>query len=123
MNAANSNEFDANGNSVCSPLAKLNTIVSFRAWAESLTQVSVTAHPNPFTNKVNFRIISPVSGKVSLTVYNVMGQRVAVVYEGWIDAGIAKDVEFAAPATSKGMMFYRLIQGDKSVRGKIIRIE
>src|SRR4030095_13123990 len=122
LNAANSNEIDADGNNVCSALGKLSTITRAMASAEA-TGLSVNAHPNPFTNKVSFRIISPVSGKVSLEVYDLSGKRVAIAYQGWIDGGVAKDVQFTAPGASHGMMIYRLVQGDKSVRGKILRIE
>ena len=122
LNAANSNEFDANGNNICSALGKLTSITRAMASTEA-TGLSVNAHPNPFTNKVSFRILSPVSGKVSLEVYDLSGKRVAIAYQGWIDRGVAKDVQFTAPGASHGMLIYRLVQGDKSVRGKILRIE
>src|SRR5262249_23588043 len=98
-------------------------VTQSRVTSETPTQMSVNAHPNPFTNKVTFRISSPVSGEVTLAVYNVTGQRIGIVYQGKVDAGVAKDVEYNAPAASKGMLFYTLTQGDKSVRGKILRLE
>jgi hypothetical protein len=85
--------------------------------------LSVNAHPNPFTNKVSFRIISPVTGEVTLAIYNVTGQRIGIVYQGRVEAGVIKDVEYNAPAAAKGMLFYRLVQGDKNVEGKIIKME
>jgi hypothetical protein len=120
LNAANSNE----ANNVCSNLAQLATVAGARTVTEpSVTQLSVNAHPNPFTNKVSFRITAPVAGEVVLAVYNVTGQRIGIVYQGKIEAGVAKDIEYTAPVGSKGMMFYTLTQGDKSVRGKVIRLE
>ena len=38
----------------------------------AVTNLTVTAYPNPFTDKVKFSIVSPVSGKASLDVYNMM---------------------------------------------------
>jgi hypothetical protein len=122
LNAANSHETDAFGNSVCSPLAKLNTIAVFRTYNEAVG-LTVNAHPNPFTNKVSFRITAPVSGNVTLAVYNVTGQRVGIVYQGWMDAGVAKDIQYNVPIKSHGVLFYTLSQGDKSVRGKLIHVE
>src|SRR5205814_7753579 len=50
-------------------------------------QTTVKAYPNPFSDKINFVVSTPVSGKGSLEVYNMMGQRVKTVYQGFISAG------------------------------------
>jgi len=122
LNAANSNELDANGNNICSALGKLPTLTRAMASPEA-TGLSVNAHPNPFTNKVNFRILSPVSGNARLVVYNMAGQVVGVAYEGLISANVEKTVEFKSTSKQGGMLFYRLSVGGKSVNGKVIKIE
>src|SRR4029079_16732216 len=53
-----------------------NTQISL---AEPATTLSVSAYPNPVTEKVKFSIVSPVSGKATLDIYNVMGQKLQTV--------------------------------------------
>jgi hypothetical protein len=108
--------FDGFGN--CFPPTVARAVVS-----PAGDGLKVTTHPNPFTTKVTFRITSPVSGEATLAVYNVAGQRVGIVYQGWLDAGAVKDVEYNNPPKAHGILFYTLTQHDKSVRGKIIHAE
>jgi hypothetical protein len=121
LSAANNNE--ANG--VCSALGQLATVAARGGAVSELNtdQLTVNAHPNPFTSKVTFRINAPVSGEVTLVVYNVTGQRIGIVYQGWVDKGVTKDIEYNVPTKSHGVLFYALSQGDKSVRGKLIHLE
>jgi hypothetical protein len=90
---------------------------------QEVTDLTVTAYPNPFTNKVNFKLVSPVSGNARLVVYNMAGQLVGVAYEGLIIANVEKTVEYKSPSKLNGMLFYRLSVGGKSVNGKVIKIE
>jgi hypothetical protein len=56
---------------------------------ESTTEsaLAVTAYANPYTDKVNFTVESKLSGYGSLQVYNMMGQKLKTVYQGYIMAG------------------------------------
>jgi len=47
----------------------------------------VLAAPNPFNDKIRFSFQSPVSGKGSLELYTLMGQKVATVYQGNVQQG------------------------------------
>jgi hypothetical protein len=55
------------------------------------SRLSVSAYPNPFRDNVNFVIASPESGKAVLEVYNLFGQKLQTVYEGFIYAGRSQD--------------------------------
>jgi hypothetical protein len=81
----------------------------------------VLATPNPFTNRVRFDLESAVSGQGSLEVFNVMGQRVAVVYNGYITAGQRLIREYSASNAGKGTLFYVFKVGDQKVSGKLIK--
>jgi hypothetical protein len=73
-------------------------------------------YPNPFnpSTTIDFTIPEPV--KVTLEVYNVNGQRVATLVDGWLDSGHhsvewnAVDDEGSSVAT--GVYLYRLTAGD-----------
>lgn len=67
-------------------------------------------YPNPFnpTTKIDFSI--PVSGLVTLKVYNVLGQEVATLMNGEMKAGNYR-VDFNTDNLSSGTYFYKLSAG------------
>lgn len=83
--------------------------------------LKVKAFPNPYSGVINFRFISPRSGRALLEIYNLMGQKVGVVYEGWVDAGVEKSVKYTVPSALKSSIIYRLKVGDKTVADKLLR--
>ena len=82
---------------------------------------TVTAYPNPFSNKVKFVVTSPVAGRGSLEVYNMMGQKVKTVYHGLIVAG-TQTFELSLPAQQISNLVYVLRIGDKKMSGKLLQI-
>jgi len=64
-------------------------------------------YPNPFNpeTKINYSISK--SGYISLTVYNILGQKVATLFEGFQNAGTYK-VNFDGAGLSSGIYLYRL---------------
>jgi hypothetical protein len=84
--------------------------------------LSVSAYPNPFRDQVNFVIASPVSGKASLEVYNLFGQKLQTVYEGFIYAGRSQVVQLRTASVSSGVLIYKFRINDKQVTGRLISI-
>ncbi|MCK4302371.1 MAG: T9SS type A sorting domain-containing protein [candidate division Zixibacteria bacterium] len=64
-------------------------------------------YPNPFnpTTMISFNL--PVASRVDLSVYNVLGQKVATLIDGRLDAGL-QEVEWNATEFSSGVYFYRI---------------
>ncbi len=87
------------------------------------TELSVSTFPNPFKDKVSFVIASPVSGQATLEVFNQMGQKVQVVYKGYLFAGRNQVVEYNVPGTVSSNLFYRLRVGDKFISGKLLSLK
>ena len=83
--------------------------------------IDVKAYPNPFADKVSFSITSQISGKASLDIYNVLGQKVANVYEGHLFAGRRLSVDYNVPTISDGSLIYTLRVGDLTVTGKLVQ--
>jgi acyl dehydratase len=67
-------------------------------------------YPNPFNPGTTIRYSLPVPSPVTLSVFNTLGQRVAVLETGEREAGF-HDVAFNASGLSSGPYFYRLQTG------------
>jgi hypothetical protein len=85
-------------------------------------ELQVQAFPNPFSNTINFRFTSPLSGRAILEVFNTQGQRVGIAFDGKVDAGIAKNVQFSTRLTNQALI-YRLKVGDKTIRGTVLELK
>lgn len=86
-------------------------------------QVTLTATPNPFSDKLRFSIQSPISGQGSLEVYNMLGQKVKTLYQGYIQAGRGQVIEYNVPEVHRTNLIYRLQVGDQQVTGKLINLK
>lgn len=82
--------------------------------------LSVQAYPNPYFSAINFQFVAPESGKATLEIYDLMGRRLGIVYQGNLQAGEQKNVSYKIPATHRVPMVYKLSIGDKSSRGKLL---
>ena len=67
--------------------------------------------PNPFNPKTHITVELPQAGNVTLSVYNVKGQKVKELLSGWQNAGIY-EVVFDGANLASGVYFYRLQAGD-----------
>ena len=68
-------------------------------------------HPNPFNPTTTIRYGLPLKAAIRLTVFNSLGQQVALLAEGVREAGY-HEVFFNAAGLSSGVYFYRLQAGD-----------
>jgi hypothetical protein len=73
-------------------------------------------HPNPFVRSTDISFGVPSNSFVSLKVYNLLGQEVAVLAEKEYSAGM-HTVTFDASRLPCGMYFYAIKVGDTAVTG------
>jgi hypothetical protein len=81
---------------------------------------SVTAYPNPYSTEVNFNMKSSVAGRGSLTLYDLLGRKVATVFEGDLTAGLETKATYQLGAAKRQVLIYLFTVGDKTVQGKLI---
>ncbi len=81
-----------------------------------------SAAPNPFNPTTNIAYALPSATNISLVVYNTMGQRVAILEDGWREAGW-HSVCFDASMLSSGLYFYTLKAGDFVQTEKMLLIK
>jgi hypothetical protein len=76
-------------------------------------------YPNPFNPTTVIQYTIPTSGLVSLKVYNILGQEVATIFQGFRNAG-SYEVNFDASKLASGVYMYRLKSGTVSIAKKLV---
>ncbi len=79
-------------------------------------------YPNPFNPSTTIRFAVPKVSNVSLTVYNILGQKVATLLNKELSAG-TYSVRFDASKVSSGVYFYTLKAGDYLLTKKMILLK
>jgi hypothetical protein len=97
-------------------------VVQPQAMEPTVSKLTVSAYPNPVTTGVvKFTILSPVTGKANLEVVNMLGQKIQNVFNGSVEAGVKKSVDFNVPKAFTGNFMYILRVGDKTATGKLLQ--
>ncbi len=99
------------------PVVASNIVLTDVADAALPTDALVLAPslPNPFTDRAEIRFAVPVSGAATVEVFNVLGQKVAVLFDEPAAAGQTYRVQFGSDGFASGLYVYRLTHGGKTV--------
>jgi len=109
----------------CKTFTGFGSCVPLATTRAAITQeggLKVTPYPNPYTDQVRFVIESPISGKGTLEVYNLLGQKLQTVYQGYIFKGKNEVVQYNVPQLLRTHLVYILRVGKKEVTGKVLNI-
>ena len=98
-----------------------NSVTSYNLMIKSPSKVAV--FPNPFTDKVRFNLVSTVSGMGTLELYNILGQKVATVFQGYIKAGTELTKDYYAPKAQRNTLIYVFRVGDQRITGKLLELK
>ena len=79
-------------------------------------------YPNPFNPSTVISFSVPKSGLVTLKVYNLLGQEVATLVNGYLQAN-KYSVKFDAKNLTSGVYFYTIKAGDFSLSKKMMYIK
>jgi hypothetical protein len=79
-------------------------------------------YPNPFNPTTTIQYEVPISGLVNLTVYNILGQKVAELVNK-VQATGKYEVQFNADRLSSGVYFYKLSAGSYTNTKKMILLK
>lgn len=80
------------------------------------------AFPNPFNPETNLTFRLPMAGKAFLAVYDIRGNEVTRLHNGWLPPGVYQTT-FTGSELSSGMYFARLTAGNFQKMQKLILIK
>lgn len=101
-------------------LVEGSVVVKSMEPALSEARPTVKAYPNPFNGQVNFNIQTPTAGKSVLEVFDAVGRKIGIAFQGNMNAGEIKTIQYNVPGNYSGTLIYRLSVGEKMTNGKII---
>ena len=87
------------------------------------SKTKVLAAPNPFNDRVRFSLESAVSGQGSLELYTLLGQKVKTVFQGYVEKGKSRTIEYSMPASQRGVIVYVFKVGNQRTTGRIIGLK
>jgi hypothetical protein len=93
-------------------LPKQNQNVISYSGSEVVTEYALEQnYPNPFNPTTTIKYQIPTSGNVTIKVYDILGNEVAMLVEGYVETG-KYEVEFDASSLASGVYIYRLNVND-----------
>ena len=99
------------------PLITLSPFSNFNA---SPNSAPTTLYPNPFPTAINFNLHSSITGRGSLAIYDMLGRKVASVFEGDLVAGSEKTVSYEMRKTGREPLIYIFKIGSEIIEGKLL---
>ena len=78
-------------------------------------------YPNPFNPTTKIKFALPNSGNVKLVVYNIFGEKINILIQSYLSAGI-HEVDFSANDLSSGVYLYALeFDGKREMKKMILQ--
>lgn len=79
-------------------------------------------YPNPFNPATNISFALPTKSMVRLEIFNLLGQKVANLVQGEMEAGY-HEITWNAKQAPSGVYFYRLVSDNKSFTRKMMLLK
>jgi hypothetical protein len=80
-------------------------------------------YPNPFNPTTTIEFVVPITGHTTMEAYNVLGQRVATLFEGNAEGGRINVARFNASNLPSGFYFYTLRAAGKVETKRMLLIK
>ena len=90
------------------PLANSNVELSANPKISSISNFTLNAFPNPFTNTVSFSFTVAESGHATLKLYDMNGKLSAVIFNGFVQKSMFQKVNFDGNKLPAGIYISRL---------------
>ena len=94
---------------------ELGVIIAKAGTEVPKTFVVYQNYPNPFNPGTQISFDLPEAGNVKVEVYNLLGEKIATLYDGFMPAGFGKTIKWNAVNLPSGIYFYKVSLNDKYV--------
>ncbi|MGG9971175.1 hypothetical protein ACQ33O_05205 [Ferruginibacter sp. SUN002] len=94
--------------------------VTYNSMIDSKSTLKVAAYPNPYRDRVKFTVRSAVAGNATLDVYNMLGQKVANLYKGYVFADKYLYIDYEVLPSNRENLIYIFKVGNQQISGKLI---
>ncbi|MCF7825130.1 MAG: T9SS type A sorting domain-containing protein [Candidatus Marinimicrobia bacterium] len=115
-------KFDGNGNVYVDNIYFYSTTTGIEEKLVPDNFVLKQNYPNPFNPSTTISYTLNESGKANLSVYNINGQLVATVFDGFANAGEHTHL-YSADGLAAGTYFYSLTAGNQKTVKKMVLIK
>ncbi len=80
-------------------------------------------YPNPFNPSTKIQFTVENRGFTTLTVFNLIGERIVALYSDYAEPGQVYSLDFNASNLTNGVYFYKLVNNNKSSLKKMILLK
>jgi hypothetical protein len=125
--------YDANGNPLPISNANFSINPSSTTGVDDASATMPTVYelrqnyPNPFNPSTRISFSVPVQEKASLVIYNILGQKVATLFEGTVEAGVHamtwNGTNDAGRSVASGVYFYQIRTGNFFATKKMVLLK
>ncbi|MBC8485287.1 MAG: T9SS type A sorting domain-containing protein [Bacteroidetes bacterium] len=91
------------------------------AFLSSFTDLMIT--PNPFNNKTNIKFIASSNGIVNISIYNLLGQKIADIYNAIAISNHEYSIEFDAGNLVSGIYICKLNSSEHIIFKKLLLLK
>jgi hypothetical protein len=105
------------------------TFAAGEPWCESLvksaetesvlTKKALQVYPNPFTEEVQFIIVSPADTEARLEIFDMTGRKITTLFDSHVKANVSYQARFRP--SSGNRFLYRLHMGNEEQSGIIVK--
>jgi hypothetical protein len=102
--------------------------ISIDSQAKLPTQFSLAQnYPNPFNAQTMINYALPISGRVTLDIFNILGQKIVTLVNGYQEAGYKSIIwngrDSQGKTASSGVYFYRLTSPEKDITKQMLMLK
>ncbi len=117
LNAANNNEYDINGNNICSPLGRL---VSRADMEDKAAIANFDAYPVPFKDKITIKYQFDFNSDVKIEIINLLGMTVYTQNDANGYMGKEIDLDLNSNVVKEQIYFIKLTTSRGSILKKVM---
>ncbi len=87
----------------------------------NVQDIAMQAIPNPFDGNMTIMFALPEDGFVLLEIYNALGERLEIIYNGYALGGIQYEIKVDGSQWTDGVYYSRLLMDDISKTNRIMK--